>query len=142
MGPIWTPNTGGAGLLKLQISDESRASSEITVDEWSDCLALATMKNPMDQHHRKMDSLDSLNRIKALRDNAVRLTAEALAKASGSAPPMTEARAIEMAATTHPSRSEATVKEQVRDEALQSHQEMMDAILNSGNYMEFQNETN
>lgn len=142
MGPIWTPNTGGAGLLKLHISDESRASPEITAEEWADCIALAAMKNPMVQHQRKMDSLDALDRIKALRDNAVRLTAEALAKASGSAPPMTEARAIEMAATNHPSRSEATVKEQVRDEALQSHQEMMDAILNSGNYMEFPNEAN
>ncbi len=141
MGPIWTPNVGGPGLLRLQISDESRASPELTADEWSDCLALATTKNPMVQHQRKMDSLDALERIKALRDNATRLTAEALAKASGSAPPMTEARAIELAATSHPSRSEAQVKEQVRDEAMQTHQEMIDALLRSGNHLEITNET-
>ena len=79
--------------------------------------------------------------IKALRDNAIRLTTEALAKSSGSAPPMTEARAIEIAATSHPSRSEAQVKEQVRDEAMQTHQEMMDALLRSAEYMEMTNET-
>ena len=141
MGPIWTPNIGGAGLLRLQISDESRASPELTADEWSDCLALATTKNPMVQHQRKMDSLDALDRIKALRDNAIRLTAEALAKTSGSAPPMTEVRAIEIAATSHPSRSEKQVKEQVRDEAMQIHQEMMDALLRSADYMEMTNET-
>ncbi|MDD5177532.1 MAG: transposase [Sterolibacterium sp.] len=141
MGPIWTPNVGGAGLLKLQISDESRASPELTTEEWSDVLALTTTKRPMDQHQRKMDSLDSLERIKALRDNAMQLTAEALAKASGSAPPMTEARAIEVAATSHPSRSEAQVKEQVRDEAMQTHQEMMDALLRSANHQETTNET-
>jgi hypothetical protein len=140
MGTIWTPNAEGAGLLKMQISDESRASAELTAEEWSDCLALSTMKDPDVQHQRKMDSLDSLSRVRVLLENAKRLTAEADAKASGSPPPMTEARAIEMAATSHPSRSEAQVKEDLRDEAMQTHQEMMKALLSSPNFGEVQDD--
>jgi hypothetical protein len=139
MGQIWTPNAGSSGLLRLQLSDQCRASPEFTFEEWTDCLALATMGRADVHHQQKMHSLDSFQRIEMLTANARRLTAEAIGKASGTAPTMTEARTIEVAATSHPSGSESKVKEAVRDEALETHQAMMDALLGAGNHAELRN---
>lgn len=130
---IWTPNVGGAGLLSLQISDQSRASRELTWDEWSDCLALETMKRPDREHDRMLNSLSANDRINQLLAVAKQQTADAIDRATGKAPTMSEARAIETAATAHPSRSESKVAEEVRDEAMQAHEAMMAAILHSAN---------
>ena len=130
---IWTPNVGGAGLLPLQISDQSRASPELTLDEWSDCLALETMKRSGRQHESMRQSLTAHERIQQLLATAKRQTADAIGRSTGKAPPMSEARLIETAATVHPSRSEAKVAEEVRDEAMQAHEAMMSALLHSAN---------
>lgn len=135
MGTIWTPTAENAGLHQLEITDESRASPELTTEDWADCLALATMSRPKTEHDRKMNSIDSLHRIQELLENAKRLTAEAVAKASGSSPPMTEVRAMEMAANSHPSRSEDKVKDEVRNEAMEAHLQMMDELLRAGNHV-------
>jgi putative transposase len=129
MGPLWTPNHGSSGLLRLQLSDQSRASPELTREEWADVLALQTMRGAGNDHKNKMNSLDSLERITALRDRAVQLTAEAIADASGKAPTTTEARLMEVAATAHPSRSESVVRRVTRDEAMEEHERMMAAVL-------------
>lgn len=136
MGSIWTPNAGNSGLLRLRINDESRASAELTYEEWSDVVAVATMDRPMEEHHRMMNSVESNERIMRLLENATRLTAEAVAKDSGTAPTITEARSIETA-TAHPSKSEKKAKEEARDEAMDTHQQMMDALLRSANYSKF-----
>lgn len=136
MGSIWTPNAGSSGLLRLRITDESRASAELTSEEWTDVIARATMDRPMEEHLRMMNSIESNERIKALLENATRLTAEAVAKASGAEPTMTEARTIETA-TAHPSKSEKKVKEEARDEAMDTYQAMLDAVLRSGSFTEF-----
>lgn len=136
MGSIWTPNAGSSGLLQLRITDESRASAELTSEEWADVIAAATMDRPMEEHLRMMNSIESGQRIEALLKNAKRLTAEAVAKASGTAPTMTEARIIETT-TTHPSKSEKRVQEEARDEAMDTHQAMLDAVLRSGSFAEF-----
>ena len=133
MGSIWTPNAGSSGLLRLRITDESRASAELTSEEWTDVIAAATMDRPMEEHIRMMNSIESAQRIEALLENAKRLTAEAVAKASGAAPTMTEARTIETAAA-HPSKSERKVKEEARDEAMDKHQAMLEAVLRSGSF--------
>ncbi|WP_297900578.1 hypothetical protein [Metallibacterium sp.] len=126
---IWTPNVGGAGLLSLQISDQSRASPELTWDEWSDCLAIEAMKRPDREHERMLKSLSGYDRIGQLFAGAKQQTADAIDRATGKAPTMSEARAIETAATAHPSRSESKVTEEVRDEAMQAHEAMMAALL-------------
>lgn len=136
MGSIWTPNAGSSGLLRLRINDESRASAELSYEEWLDVVAVTTMDRPMEEHHRMMNSVESNERIERLLENATRLTAEAVAKASGAMPTMTEARTIETA-VKHPSGSEEKVKEEARDEAMDTHQQMMDALLRSANYCEF-----
>lgn len=130
---IWTPNVGGAGLLSLQISDQSRASPEFTWDEWADCLAIETMKRPDRAHERMLKSLSAQDRIQQLLVTAKRQTADAINRSTGKAPPMSEARLIETAATAHPSRSESKVAEEVRDEAMQAHEAMMSALLHSAN---------
>ncbi len=136
MGSIWTPNAGSSGLLRLRITDESRASAELTSEEWADVIAAATMDRPMEEHLRMMNSIESGQRIEALLQNAKRLTAEAVAKASGAAPTMTEARTIETAAA-HPSKSEKKVTEEARDEAMDTYQAMLEAVLRSGSFADF-----
>jgi putative transposase len=133
MSSIWTPNVGGSGLFRLQISDQTRASAELTVDEWSDALAVATMQRAGTQHERTMSALDSLARIEALRASAVKLTAEAVAKSTGPVPSMTEARLMEVAANAHPSGSEAKATAQVQQDAIEQHNAMMAALLASAN---------
>lgn len=134
MGRIWVPHVSGSGLMDLRLSDESSVSPEVTSEEWADVLALATMQRAGEEHQRRMDSLDSQARIQAILENAKRQTAEALAKVSGKVPSISEARAMELAATSHPSPSEAEVSEPLRDEAIQAHEEMMAALLESNNY--------
>jgi hypothetical protein len=73
----------------------------------------------------------------ALLANAKRLTEEALAKASGTAPIDDDARLMEVAATTHPSRSEAKTADALRDEAVMAHEAQMMALLRSADQMEY-----
>jgi hypothetical protein len=94
MGPIWVPNyQKEGGVLRLELADESRVSEEATLDEWLDCVALQTMTRSDVEHHRAGIALRTKEASDALLANAKRLTEEALAKASGTAPTMTEARA-------------------------------------------------
>jgi putative transposase len=130
---IWTPNVGGSGLLQLDLSEQARASSELTWDEQADSLALTTMRNARREFDINMESVSALERMKAIRAAAEQQTAEAIAKASGKPPTMTEARIAEVAAaTTSGTPSEAKTVEARRDEALDEHDAMMTAILRSG----------
>ena len=129
MGPIWVPNSGGSGQLRLQISDQSMTSSEVTTEEWADAKALATIQRPVEEHTRTWNSLDSLARIQALRASAERETAKALAAESGASPTMTEARLMETAASRRPEASEAKAKEEVANDAMIEYERMMAALL-------------
>ena len=126
---IWTPNVGGAGLLSLQISDQSRASAELTWDEWSDCLAIEAMKQPDRQHERMQHAISARERINQMLAVAKQQTTDAIDRATGKTPSISEARLIETAETAHPSRSESKVAEELRDEAMQGHEDMMSALL-------------
>ena len=133
---IWTPNVGSTGLIELRLSDQSRASPELTVDEWLDVEALRVMQRPGEQHNRMMQSIDSLRRATAIVENAKQRTAEAIARASGTAPTITEARAMEAAAGAGSNPSETKTTEQLRDEAMETHLAMMDALLRGSNERE------
>ena len=126
---IWTPNVGGAGLLSLQISDQSRASAELTWDEWSDCLAIEAMQQPDRQHERMLHAISARERINQMLAVAKQQTTDAIDRATGKTPSISEARLIETAETAHPSRSESKVAEELRDEAMQGHEDMMSALL-------------
>jgi len=130
MGQIWVPNQGGSGLLRLQLTDESRVSAEATLDEWLDSVAIQTMSRSDVEHQRQMFTQAKLEGNGALLANAKRLTDEALAKASGTTPTMTEARLMEVAATD-PTRSEAKTADALRDEAMVAHEAQMMALVRS-----------
>ena len=130
---IWTPRVGGAGLLSLDISDQSRAARELTWDEWSDCLAIEAMKQPDRQHERMLHAISARERINQMLAVAKQQTADAISRATGKAPSISEVRLIESAANEHPSRSESKVAEELRDEAMQGHEEMMSALLAGAN---------
>lgn len=134
MRSIWTPDSAHSQLLKLTLRDDSRASPDTTEDEWADCLAEQTVQWPRQQHENMMTALDCLKRIEAIEREARRKTEEAIARAKGATPTMTEARLMEVAATTHPSKSEARTAEDIRDEAMEAQQAMMDELLRSENY--------
>lgn len=133
MSTIWTPNVGGSGLLRLTISDETRASPELTLDEWSDALALDTMRRAGVQHTNTMSSLDSLARIEALRANAIKLTAEAIAKANGASPSIGEARQMEIAAGALAAGSESKPAQPVQQEAAEGHDSLLAKLLENAN---------
>ncbi|MCC4118624.1 hypothetical protein LLG90_25015 [Aromatoleum toluclasticum] len=133
MRSIWTPDDTSR-LLKLTIRDDARASPETTRDEWLDCLASQTMRWPYQQHENMMTKQDHLARIRAIEQEARRKTEEAIARAKGATPTMTEARVMDVAATEHPSGSEKKAAEDIREEANEAHQDMIAELLRSADY--------
>ncbi|MDO8771481.1 MAG: transposase [Burkholderiaceae bacterium] len=136
VGRIWTPNTNGKGLLDLHISDQAKTSAEVTFDELSDSIASRQMRSPEIAHQKVLYALKTLRQVEALRDNAIKLTHEAISRARGSKPTMTEARVLETACADHLSGSEAQATEKLRDEAMEAHEEMMRAMLSAGDQEE------
>jgi putative transposase len=132
VGRIWTPNTNGKGLIELQISDQAKTSAEVTFDELSDSIANVQMQHAAVAHQKTLYALETLRKVQALRNNAIQLTQEAISKAQGATPTMTEARAVEVACTSNPRGSEAQTTGKLRDEAMEAHEEMMRAMLSSG----------
>lgn len=128
---IWTPNSNGQGILDLQISDQARASSELNFDEWRESIVFGQMQLANVAHERAMLRLQS-NRLKdEIKQNAQRLTDEALALAHGIQPSITEARIMELASLNGLSGgvSEIRTTEKARDEAMEAHHEMLKSIL-------------
>ena len=128
---IWTPNTNGKGLLDLHISDQARTSPEVTFDELCDSIANRQMRAPEIAHQKALLALEALRKVGTLRDNAIKLTQEAISRAQGSMPTMTEARVLETAYADSPRGSEAKTTEKLRDEAMEAHEEMMRAMLSA-----------
>lgn len=132
VGRIWTPNTNGEGLLELQISDQAKTSAEVTFDELTDSIAHTEMQRAELAHQKTLYALQTLRKVQALRNNAVQLTQDAISRAQGVLPTMTEARVLETACATSPRGSEAQTTEKLRDEAMEAHEEMMRAFLSAG----------
>jgi putative transposase len=133
VGRIWTPNVSGKGLLELRISDQAKTSAEVTFDEMNDSLASLQMQRAEIEHMKNVRAWEIYRRLEGLKQNAVRQTAEALERARGERPTMTEARILEVASVTDASGSEKRTTEKLRDEAISAHEEMMRAFLESAN---------
>lgn len=133
---IWTPNPVASGLLNLHLTDESRGSAEMSFEEWLDVVADQATKRAGTDHARKMQSLDTKGRMNAITENAMRLTREAVSKATGQAPTMTEARAMEVAATAHPEQSVHKVADALQEDAMDAHLKMMNALINAADMEE------
>lgn len=129
VGRIWTPNPGNQGLLDLRISDQAKTSAEVTYDEMTDSFMYAKVNQKGFEHERLMQSLASMRRKDEIKQTAKRLTKHAEANASGAQPNMTEARAMEAAPYITPTGSVTGATEVLRDEAMDSYQEMMRSIL-------------
>jgi hypothetical protein len=130
---IWTPNDDAKGLMRLQLSAESKASRQTTFEEWADVLALETMARPGESHDRLEFSLRSFQRLNQLREQSQELTRAAMARASGSAPSMTEARRME-ASKQHPTHSEpqrTSQRSEEPEEAVRAHLAMMAELYGS-----------
>ena len=131
MASIWTPNSLNNGLMKLEMTSESRATPSCTFDEWADVLAKGVLDRPEEAHQRMLIRQESINRINALTKKASIMTKDALQKATGKAPTMTEARLIEHANIEHISKSEATAGDELRSEALDQYDRMMSELFTS-----------
>lgn len=132
VGRIWTPNANGEGLLELRISDQAKTSAEVTFDELTDAFAHTQMQRAEVAHQKTLYALQTLRKVQALRNNAIQLTKEAISKAQGATPTITEARAVEVACASSPRGSEAQTTEKLRDEVMEAHEEMMRAMLSAG----------
>ena len=71
---IWTPNTLHDGLLELQISDQAKASPELTFDELLDSLAFGQMQRADVGHQKNMLTLQAMRRMDDIKNKATRLT--------------------------------------------------------------------
>ncbi|WP_310462653.1 transposase [Sphaerotilus sp.] len=128
MGSIWAPGQNASELLRLHLSDESRALPELTFEDWLDVLAKETMDRAEESHVRQMAAVEFKERTSRLIDSAKQETTKALAQASGKSPLISEARLVEVA-QAHPSHSESTVKQEVRDEAMDEHLALLSGLL-------------
>jgi hypothetical protein len=120
----------------LHISDQAITSAEVTYDELTDSIASRQMRAPEIAHQKVLHALNALRKVEALRDNAIKLTKEAISRAQGAKPAITEARILEAAYADSPRGSEAQTTEKLRDEAMEEHEEMMRAMLSAGDQEE------
>ncbi|MBO9687095.1 MAG: transposase [Mitsuaria chitosanitabida] len=101
MGTIWTPNTGGLGMLELSITQESRSNPAISIEEWADVEALNAMKRTDWEHHRIHQLIKQLTRVDAITQAATQRTKLAIeAEKDGPQnvqPTIAEVRAMELA---------------------------------------------
>lgn len=133
LGRIWVPREPGGSLMRLDLSDESRARRFTTLEEWMDVQALEAMRRPDVEHVRTMQALQSLERQKAILVRATAMTNEAIARASGKAPSMSEARLFEVAQGHRGDGSESKTRETLVDEFVEEHEEIMAALIARSN---------
>lgn len=130
LSSIWTPRMSGTGLMKLSLSDESKVSGDVTFDDYMDSLAFEALNNPSVAHQRTWAHISFKAQMSALIEQSAKLTAVALAKASGPTPTQTEARVMEVA-SMQPTKSETAAKEKAREEALSEHDKMMQSLIDA-----------
>lgn len=124
---IWTPDPAAAGLLELQLSDHSVASPELTFQEFMDAFMVGKINSQENAHIKLMMALESRRKLEALIKRAQELTAEAVAKAAGKSPSMSEARAFEGAKFAAP--NAAPESPDTSDDPIQSaYQDMMGSM--------------
>jgi putative transposase len=131
---IWTPHLTGKGMLELGISDQSFSSGELTLDEVAESIAMQSMRRSEREHERTQKLLGLMRQADELTRNAQATVKEAMLKAKGAAPTMTDARLMEVQSMTSgaPATSPA-VAQQARDDAADEHTAMMLSLLEGTN---------
>jgi putative transposase len=131
---IWTPNMTGKGLIELGISDQSFSSPDLTFDEVAEAIALQSMRRSDREHERTLKLLGLMHQADELTRNAQAMVKEAVIKAKGAKPTMTDARFMEVQSmTTGTPAATPTAAQQARDEAADAHTAMMLSLLESTN---------
>ena len=97
---IWTPNEGGKGMLEMQLSDHSIASSELSFDEQADALAYSKLKRQQQDHDKSVHGIKFHTKKDEIVQQAKRLTADALDQRPCPQPPIKHTRALEHEITT------------------------------------------
>lgn len=100
---LWTPDSNASGLLELQLSDHSTASPWATVQEVLDAFMVGKLNRLEREHIKLVTALEQRQKLAAMIKLSQELTAEALGKATGKAPTMSEARALEGTCVLAPS---------------------------------------
>jgi hypothetical protein len=136
LGRIWTPRLQGSGAYELTISDQSRSSADLSLEEWLDSESLRMQRQPQQRHDSKMLAVDIRYRMNELTKSAQRLTREAIERASRPKPTMREARAMEVEAQSAAPRDESgetSPPERLTEEAMESHSDMVAEVLRAYN---------
>lgn len=131
---IWVPNTGGNGLLKLTLSDQSTASPECTFEDVLDSHTFHLCGSADRRHTRTVKAIDAMQRAAQIKETAKRLTAEAVERAKGAPRPgVRAARAIEAAvaapAPTAPRRPPPDMDRSAAEEEQATYEDMMTKLL-------------
>lgn len=92
---IWTPKAGQAGLLQLNISDQSTASPELTWDEILDANEYYKINNAEREHARTINKVAAKKNREELLNTAKQLTQQGIERDTGSQPNILEARELE-----------------------------------------------
>lgn len=134
---IWVPNPSGNGLLDLELSDYSTASPELTSDEVLDAFMFGKLNNAEVQHEKTMIAIKSLRDVQEIVANAKELTAEALARYTGTKPTLSESRtmenSLELPKTAKHDSSEKAASQIDNSDAMDMHLEMMRSVLAAAN---------
>ena len=133
VGSAWISHPERSTMLRLTIADEARASPELTFDEWLDVEAFEVMRADEREHQRMTRAVQSLRRLHDMVQSATRKTKEAIAKATGTRPTITEARAMEVAMTPQFSGSESKALDALRDEAMAEHEALLASLIAKSN---------
>ncbi len=98
MAQIWTPQPNSSELMKLTISDHTKASPGVSVDEWLDAHEFHCTNRSSQDDARSRRALQPVHNMQELNSKAQELTRRALADSKRRVPSMTDARTIEVAA--------------------------------------------
>lgn len=134
---VWTPHPVDKGFLELKISDQARASAELTFEEVADAFAYQKLSKSKQEHTRLLVRLESMQREERLRRNAIAATDEAISRAKGKSPSATLAREIEKslgvaAPETGPTPASSSASHEGEDEYFEIMNDVMAAANNYG----------
>lgn len=93
---IWTPNLDGNGHIELRLSEQTRASTDQTLDEVLDAIMYSKVNTEDLVHWNLLKNLEAKAKVDKLISDAKSSTEEAISRNGGEIPSITESRNIEV----------------------------------------------
>lgn len=131
MSRIWTPNSVGDGLLELSISDQTKASPELSYYEHLDAAADLLMRSQAIDHANTMMKIDFMASQAQLVSRAKALTLAAEGDHDGNKPTISEARNLEVGHSVKVADPVPQMPLPSVGAAKTEHEAMMNALLKS-----------